>query len=279
MTPVLFGSALRDYTVDEVLGVIAEHAPPPRPQPSSGGTILPGADAVSGFVFKIQANMDPNHRDRIAFLRLCSGRLRRGMKLNHVRTGKALTIHSPMLFFGQEREIADDAVAGDVVGIPNHGTLRVGDTLAEESAIRFTGLPAFAPEVLRRVLHGDTGKIKQVRQALQDLAEEGLVQVFRPLTGGHWIVGVVGILQLDVLKSRIAGEYNTSIDLEPIPYQTARWVSATRASSRWRASRRKRLAAWRRTATDASSSSPATPGSSTTSPNASRRSRSGTPAN
>ncbi len=231
LTPVLFGSALRDYTIDEVLNVIAEHAPPPRPQPSSSGMVMPGAEPVSGFVFKIQANMDPNHRDRIAFLRLCSGRLRRGMKLNHVRTGKALTIHSPMLFFGQDREIADDAVAGDVIGIPNHGTLRVGDTLAEESGIRFTGLPAFAPEVLRRVLHGDTSKIKQVRQALQDLAEEGLVQVLRPLTGGHWIVGVVGILQLDVLKSRIAGEYNTVVELEPIPYQTARWVKATSEQS------------------------------------------------
>ena len=158
-------------------------------------------------MFKVQANMDPNHRDRIAFLRLCSGKLRRGMKLTQVRTGKALTVHSPVLFFGQDRQIADDAVAGDVVGIPNHGALRVGDTLAEDSAIRFTGLPSFAPEVLRRVLHGDSGKVKQVRQALQDLAEEGLVQVFRPLTGGHWIVGVVGVLQLDVLKSRVAGEY------------------------------------------------------------------------
>jgi peptide chain release factor 3 len=226
LTPVLFGSALRDYTVEEVLKMVAGQAPPPRPQPSRNGEISPGEDTVSGFVFKVQANMDPNHRDRIAFLRLCSGRLRRGMKLNHVRTGKALTIHSPVLFFGQEREIAEDAVAGDVVGIPNHGTLRVGDTLAEDPAIRFTGLPSFAPEVLRRVLHGDTGKIKQVRQALQDLAEEGLVQVLRPLSGGHWIVGVVGVLQLDVLKSRIAGEYNAAIELEAIPYQTARWVSA-----------------------------------------------------
>jgi peptide chain release factor 3 len=171
--------------------------------------------------------MDPNHRDRIAFMRLCSGKLKRGMKLTQVRTGKALTLHSPVLFFGQDRHIADDAVAGDVVGIPNHGTLRVGDTLAEDATIRFTGLPSFAPEVLRRVLHGDSSKVKQVRTALEDLAEEGLVQVFRPLTGGHWIVGVVGVLQLDVLKSRIAGEYNAPIELEPVPYQTARWVSST----------------------------------------------------
>ena len=226
LTPVLFGSALRDYTVEELLDVIADFAPPPRPQPSDSGTVLPTDTSVSGFVFKVQANMDPNHRDRIAFLRLCSGRFRRGMKLNHVRTGKVLAVQSPMLFFGQERQVADDAVAGDVIGIPNHGTLRVGDTLSEQTGIRFTGLPAFAPEVLRRVLHGDSGKVKQVRSALEDLAEEGLLQVFRPLTGGHWIVGVVGILQLDVLKSRVAGEYGAPIELESIPYQTARWVSA-----------------------------------------------------
>ncbi len=229
LTPVLFGSALKGYSVEELLGVISLHAPSPRAQPSSGRAVTPGEQAVSGFVFKVQANMDPNHRDRIAFLRLCSGRFRRGMKLNHVRTGKALNVHSPMLFFGQERQVAEDAVAGDVIGIPNHGSLRVGDTLAEDASIRFTGLPSFAPEVLRRVLHPNSSKIKQIRQALEDLSEEGLVQVLRPLTGGHWIVGVVGILQLDVLKSRVAGEYGATIDLETAPFQTARWVSAANA--------------------------------------------------
>lgn len=226
LTPVVFGSALRDTSVEEVLGLIAEQAPPPRPQPSTSGAVAPDEDAVSGFVFKVQANMDPNHRDRIAFLRLCSGHFRRGMKLKHVRTGKTVAVQSPVLFFGQDRHIADEALAGDVIGVPNHGTLRVGDTLSEDSAIRFTGLPSFAPEVLRRVLHGDASKVKAVRQALEDLAEEGLVQVLRPLTGGHWIVGVVGVLQLDVLKSRIAGEYNAEIVLEPVPYQTARWVAS-----------------------------------------------------
>jgi peptide chain release factor 3 len=224
LTPVLFGSALKGYSVEELLGVIADFAPSPRAQPSIGRAVMPGEQSVSGFVFKVQANMDPNHRDRIAFLRLCSGRFRRGMRLNHVRSGKALNVHSPMLFFGQERQVAEDAVAGDVIGIPNHGSLRVGDTLAEDASIRFTGLPSFAPEVLRRVLHSDAGKVKQIRQALEDLAEEGMVQVLRPLTGGHWIVGVVGILQLDVLKSRVSGEYGATIDLEPISYQTARWV-------------------------------------------------------
>ena len=226
LTPVVFGSALRDTSVEEVLRLIADFAPPPRPQPTTSRTVEPGEDSVTGFVFKVQANMDPNHRDRIAFLRLCSGTLRRGMKLNQVRTGKALTVHSPVLFFGQDRHIADDAVAGDVVGIPNHGALRVGDTLAEDSSIVFTGLPSFAPEVLRRVLHGNSSKVKQVRQALQDLAEEGLAQVFKPLTGGHWIVGVVGVLQLDVLKSRVALEYKSDIELESVPYQMARWVAS-----------------------------------------------------
>jgi peptide chain release factor 3 len=223
---VIFGSALRDTSVEELLRLIAENAPPPRPQASAVGTVDPGDDAVSGFVFKVQANMDPNHRDRIAFMRLCSGRFQRGMKLKQVRTGKTIAVQSPVLFFGQDRQIADEAVAGDVVGVPNHGTLRVGDTLSEDSAIRFTGLPSFAPEVLRRVLHGDASKVKAVRQALEDLAEEGLVQVFRPLSGGYFVVGVVGILQLDVLTSRIAGEYNAEIVLEPVPYSTARWVTS-----------------------------------------------------
>ena len=227
LTPVVFGSALRDYSVEELLAGDRRPVAPAAPAAERRRErSIRASDAVAGFVFKVQANMDPNHRDRIAFLRLCSGRFRRGMKLKHVRTGKTIAVQSPVLFFGQDRQIADEAVAGDVIGVPNHGTLRVGDTLSEDSAIRFTGLPSFAPEVLRRVLHGDASKVKAVRQALEDLAEEGLVQVFRPLSGGHWIVGVVGILQLDVLKSRIAGEYNAEIVLEPVPYETARWVAS-----------------------------------------------------
>ena len=162
LTPVIFGSALRGYSVEELLRLIAEHAPPPRPQPTSDGVVTPGGDDVSGFVFKVQANMDPNHRDRIAFMRLCSGKLRRGMKLTQVRTGKALTVHSPVLFFGQDRHIADDAVAGDVVGIPNHGALRVGDTLAEDfdhalhrpPLVRAGSAP---PRAARRLEQGEAG--------------------------------------------------------------------------------------------------------------------------
>ena len=161
--------------------------------------------ALTALVFKIQANMDPQHRDRIAFARVCSGRLVRGMRLKQVRTGKQIPLHAPQFFFAREREIADEAFAGDVVGIPNHGTLRIGDTLTEGEDITFTGVPYFAPEILRRVRLDDAMKAKKLRQALVELAEEGVVQLFRPQDGAAPLVGVVGMLQLDVLKARLAG--------------------------------------------------------------------------
>jgi peptide chain release factor 3 len=226
MTPVFFGAALRDVGVEHLLDAIALWAPPPRPQPSSARPVDPGDSSVSGFVFKMQANMDPNHRDRIAFVRLCSGQFSRGMKLTLQRTGKPITVHSPVLFFASERQVADAAVAGDVIGIPNHGSLRVGDTLTEDSSVRFQGLPVFAPEILRRVRQADSARIKQVRQALQDLSEEGLVQVFKPAIGSNWLVGVVGTLQLDVLVDRVRREFKAEIELEPVPFLTARWVTA-----------------------------------------------------
>lgn len=226
LSPVIFGSALRGFGVEELLDVIAEFAPPPQPLTIEGGKIGPEDKAVSGFVFKVQANMDPNHRDRIAFLRLVSGHFKRGMKLKHGRTNKAINIHSPLMFFAQDRQVADDAFPGDVIGIPNHGTLRVGDTLSEKDGVRFTGLPAFAPEILRRVRLSNTSKTKQLRQGLRDLAEEGLAQVFIPFLGSQWIVGVVGILQLDVMVDRIGGEYGAEISFEPAPFVTARWVSS-----------------------------------------------------
>ncbi len=148
------------------------------------------------------------------------------MKLKHARTGKAINIHSPLLFFAQDRQVADDAWPGDVIGIPNHGTLRVGDSLSEKDGVRFTGLPAFAPEILRRVRLSNSSKTKQLRQGLEDLAEEGLAQVFKPFLGSQWIVGVVGILQLDVMVSRIGGEYGAEITFEPAPFVTARWVTS-----------------------------------------------------
>jgi peptide chain release factor 3 len=168
--------------------------------------------------------MDPNHRDRVAFLRICSGTLRRGMKLNNSRDGKAIAIHNPITFFARDRELAAVAQPGDIVGIPNHGTLRVGDTLVEKGELKFTGLPDFAPEILRRVRLLDPLKVKQMRRGLSDLAEEGVIRLFKPMIGSQWIVGVIGELQLEVLVTRLAQEYRVELDFEPSPYGIARWV-------------------------------------------------------
>jgi peptide chain release factor 3 len=227
LTPVYFGSALKNFGVRELLDALAKYAPAPRTQESRTRLVLPADEEVTGFVFKVQANMDPNHRDRVAFLRLCSGRFRRGMKLKQSGTGKTLGVHNPILFFAQERETVDEAWPGDVIGIPNHGVLRVGDTLSESGEVIFTGIPNFAPEILRRVRLGDPMKQKHLSRALESLAEEGVVQVFKPMLGAQWIVGVVGMLQLDVLKSRLRAEYGLDTDLEPSPYDTARWISGT----------------------------------------------------
>ena len=229
LTPVYFGSALKDFGVAELIDALARHAPPPRPQPAEPAPIAPEADEVTGFVFKVQANMDPNHRDRIAFMRLCSGTFKRGMKLTPTGHGKPIAVHSPILFFAQNREVADEAFPGDIIGIPNHGTLRVGDTLSERADIRFTGLPNFAPEILRRVALKDPTKTKQLRKALDDMAEEGVTQVFYPEIGSNWIVGVVGQLQLEVLISRLEAEYKVAAGLEPAPFDTARWVTGDAA--------------------------------------------------
>jgi peptide chain release factor 3 len=179
-------------------------------------------------VFKIQANMDPNHRDRIAFARLCSGKLTRGMKAKLTRTGKPMTLAAPHFFFAQDRAIADEAYAGDVVGIPNHGTLRIGDTLTDGEELNFVGVPSFAPEILRRVRLPDAMKAKKLKQALQEMAEEGVVQVFRPRGGAPALVGVVGPLQLDVLKERMKAEYGLEVDFDISEFQLARWVSGER---------------------------------------------------
>ncbi|MEM7696189.1 MAG: peptide chain release factor 3 [Pseudomonadota bacterium] len=224
LSPVVFGSALRDFCIGDLLDGLSAWAPPPRPQPMGDDSRDPNADDVSAMIFKVQANMDPNHRDRIAFARICSGKFSRGMKLT-LPTGKQLAVTAPIFFLAEERELAEEAWAGDIIGIPNHGALRVGDTLSEKGGIRFTGLPRFAPEILRRVRLGDPMKTKQMRRALQDLSEEGLAQVFRTHLGGDHIVGVVGALQLDVMASRVAAEYKVAIDFEPAPFSTARWLS------------------------------------------------------
>jgi peptide chain release factor 3 len=229
LTPVFFGSALKNFGVKDLLDALASFAPAPRAQVSNKRTIDAHEGAMTAFVFKIQANMDPNHRDRIAFARLCSGKLRRGMKAKLVRTDKPITLSAPQFFFAQDRALADEAYAGDVVGIPNHGTLRIGDTLTEGEDIAFLGVPNFAPEILRRVKLSDPMKAKKLKEALQQMAEEGVVQVFRPLDGAPALVGVVGPLQLDVLKVRLADEYGLEIGYETPEFQLARWISCADA--------------------------------------------------
>ena len=224
LTPVFFGSALKSFGIEQLLDGLARHGPPPQPQPARPAPVKPNETRLTGFVFKVQANMDPNHRDRVAFVRICSGKLLRGMKVINSRTGKTMTIHNPITFFARDRELTEGAVAGDIVGIPNHGTLRVGDSLTEKGDVTFTGLPDFAPEILRRIRLGDPMKVKQMRRGLSDLAEEGIIRLFKPATGGAWIVGVIGELQLDVLTTRMEQEYGAAVEFEAAPFEVARWV-------------------------------------------------------
>jgi peptide chain release factor 3 len=226
LTPVYFGSALRNFGVGDLLEGLGKFAPPPRAQESNLRRVEAAEPRMSAFVFKIQANMDPNHRDRIAFARLCSGKLTRGMKVKLVRTGKNMSLSSPQFFFAQDRALADEAFAGDVVGIPNHGTLRIGDTLTEGEDINFVGVPSFAPEIVRRVRLTDAMKAKKLKEALQQMSEEGVVQVFRPRDGAPALVGVVGPLQLDVLKARLEAEYTLPVEFEISEFQLARWISS-----------------------------------------------------
>ena len=226
LTPVFFGSALRNFGVRDLIDGLARFAPPPRGQDADTRAVSPNEAKMTGFIFKIQANMDPNHRDRIAFMRVCSGRLQRGMKARLVRTGKPIPLTAPQFFFAQDRAIADEAYAGDVVGIPNHGTLRIGDTLTEGETLVFRGVPSFAPEILRRIKLTDAMKAKKLREALQQMGEEGVVQVFLPQDGAQAIVGVVGALQLDVLKERLQAEYGLPIDYEPTRFSVCRWVES-----------------------------------------------------
>ncbi|WP_196240297.1 peptide chain release factor 3 [Alsobacter soli] len=226
LTPVYFGSALRNFGVRDLIDGLAAYAPPPRGQDADLRRVEAEEPRMTGFVFKIQANMDPNHRDRIAFMRVCSGKLTRGMKAKLVRTGKPMSLSAPQFFFARNRAIADEAWAGDVVGIPNHGTLRIGDTLTEGEDILFRGVPSFAPEILRRVKLQDAMKAKKLREALQQMAEEGVVQLFLPQDGSGAIVGVVGALQLDVLKERLQAEYGLPIDYEPTRFTICRWITS-----------------------------------------------------
>ena len=226
LTPVFFGSAINNFGVREVLEGLHEIAPAPRPHPAVEREVLPDEKKVSGFIFKIQANMDPKHRDRIAFMRICSGHFKRGMTLQQIRTGKGIKIPTPVMFMAQDRELAEDAYAGDIIGIPNHGQLRIGDTLTEGEKLNFTGIPSFAPELLKSVRALDPLKSKHLGNALMQIAEEGGASVFKPVSGGEWIVGVVGVLQFEVMADRIKNEFNIPVVFEPTQYVTARWVES-----------------------------------------------------
>jgi peptide chain release factor 3 len=224
MTPVYFGSALRDFGVSALLDGLEAYAPPPGARAAVPRAVEPGEDRLTGFVFKVQANMDPNHRDRVAFLRICSGRLVKGMRLAQVRTGKQIPVNAPLFFFAQDRQVAEEAWPGDVVGIANHGTLRIGDTLTEGEALTFQGVPSFAPEILRTIRLEDPMLAKKLRTALDQLADEGVVQLFRPRDGSPPVVGVVGQLQLDVLASRLKAEYGVPAGFDATRWDCVRWV-------------------------------------------------------
>ena len=230
MTPIWFGSAINSFGVQELMHGIANFGPEPQPQQAKPRKILPDEKKVTGFVFKVQANMDPKHRDRVAFLRLASGHFKRGDKLTHVRSKKLIAISNPVLFLAADRELAEEAWAGDIIGIPNHGQLRIGDTLTEGESIYATGIPSFAPELLQNVRAGDPMKSKHLEKALMQFAEEGAAKVFKPMIGSGFIVGVVGALQFEVLSSRIEIEYGLPIRLESSQFTSARWVSGTKAN-------------------------------------------------
>ena len=228
-TPVFFGSAINNFGVQELLDTFVRLAPQPRPRPAIAENgeerlVEPCESEFSGVVFKIQANMDRAHRDRMAFMRICSGHFVKGMKLRHHRIGKDVAINNATIFMAQDRAGVEEAFAGDIIGIPNHGTIRIGDTFTEKTPLKFTGIPSFAPEHFRRVQLRDPLKSKQLKKGLEQLAEEGAVQLFRPQINNDYILGAVGILQFDVIISRLADEYNVDASYEPVSTHCARWV-------------------------------------------------------
>jgi peptide chain release factor 3 len=225
MTPIWFGSAINSFGVKELMDGMGEYGPQPQPQKAAERQISADEKPVTGFVFKVQANMDAKHRDRVAFVRLASGHFERGMKLLHVRSKKPMAIANPVMFLAADRELAEEAWAGDIIGIPNHGQLRIGDALTEGEALHFTGIPSFAPELLSGVRAMDPMKAKHLEKALMQFAEEGAAKVFKPMIGSGFIVGVVGALQFEVLASRIEQEYSLPVRFEPSNFTSARWVA------------------------------------------------------
>jgi peptide chain release factor 3 len=226
LTPVFFGSAINNFGVREILDALINWAPAPAERDATVRTVAPAEETFSGFVFKIQANMDPKHRDRIAFLRVCSGRFERGMKMKHLRLNREISASSVVTFMAHERETVEEAFAGDIIGIPNHGNIQIGDSFSEGEALQYTGIPFFAPEMFRIVRIKNPLKMKQLQKGLQQLGEEGAVQVFRPHNGGDLILGAVGVLQFDVVAARLASEYGVDAAFESTQIWSARWVSA-----------------------------------------------------
>jgi len=223
-TPVFFGSAINNFGVEELLDAFAEYAPPPRARDTEQRKVAPAEPKFTGFVFKIQANMDPAHRDRVAFLRVCSGSYRKGMKMKHVRIGKNVQVSNAITFQADERAHVDEAWPGDIIGLHNHGTIQIGDTFTEGEDLKYTGIPYFAPELFRRVVLKDPLKIKQLQKGVVQLSEEGATQAFRPLRNNDLILGAVGVLQFDVAAHRLKGEYGVDAVVEPVGVQAARWV-------------------------------------------------------
>ncbi len=223
-TPVFFGSAVNNFGVQLLLDFFVRHAPSPRPRETTTRAVQPAEGKLSGFVFKIQANMDPMHRDRVAFMRVCSGRFSAGMKAFHARSGKEVKLANALTFMASDREIAAEAYPGDVIGIHNHGTISIGDTFTEGEPLAFTGIPNFAPELFRRARLRDPLKLKQLQKGLAQLSEEGATQFFRPLMSNDLVLGAVGVLQFDVVAYRLKDEYGVDAAFEPVQVATARWI-------------------------------------------------------
>ncbi len=224
LSPVFFGSAINNFGIQELLDTFVEHSPGPRARAALSREVVPTEAKFSGFVFKIQANMDPNHRDRIAFLRITSGKYDKGMRMTHVRIGREMQVHNCITFMAREREQVEEAYAGDIIGLHNHGTIQIGDTFTEGEALKFTGVPYFAPELFRRVLLRDPMRMKALQKGLDQLSEEGATQIFRPIAGNDLILGAVGNLQFDVVAWRLQHEYGVECRYDAVDVTTARWV-------------------------------------------------------
>lgn len=224
ITPVFFGSAINNFGIEELLEALIHYAPSPIPRASISRIVAPDEEKFTGFVFKIQANMDPAHRDRIAFLRICSGSYKKGMKVHHVRIGRDIKIPSAITFMASDRESVDEAYSGDIIGVHNHGTIKIGDTFTQGENLKYVGIPYFAPELFRRVRLLDPMRVKALQKGLLELCEEGASQLFRPLTNNDLIVGAVGILQFDVVEYRLKHEYNVECSFEAVNVFTARWI-------------------------------------------------------